>query len=31
MSTFLKAALFIDAPFLFRDLDHWNKVLTPTR
>ena len=22
-----KAAPFIDAPFLFRDLDHWNKVL----
>jgi TRAP-type C4-dicarboxylate transport system substrate-binding protein len=27
MSTFAKAAPFIDAPFLFRDLDHWNKVL----
>jgi TRAP-type C4-dicarboxylate transport system substrate-binding protein len=27
MSTFSKAAPFIDAPFLFRDLDHWNKVL----
>ena len=26
-STFSKAAPFIDAPFLFRDLDHWNKVL----
>src|SRR6266545_596666 len=27
MSTFSKGAPFIDAPFLFRDLDHWNKVL----
>src|SRR5258708_24311969 len=27
MSPFSKAAPFIDAPFLFRDLDHWNKVL----
>ena len=27
MSTFSKAAPFIDAPFLFRDVDHWNKVL----
>jgi TRAP-type transport system periplasmic protein len=27
MSTFSKAAPFIDAPFLFRDLPHWNKVL----
>jgi tripartite ATP-independent transporter DctP family solute receptor len=27
MSTFSKAAPFIDAPFLFRDLDHWNKVI----
>ena len=27
MSTFSKAAPFIDAPFLFRDLAHWNKVL----
>ena len=27
MSTFSKAGPFIDAPFLFRDLDHWNKVL----
>jgi tripartite ATP-independent transporter DctP family solute receptor len=27
MSTFAKAAPFIDAPFLFRDLNHWNKVL----
>ena len=27
MSTFSKAAPWIDAPFLFRDLDHWNKVL----
>jgi TRAP-type C4-dicarboxylate transport system substrate-binding protein len=26
MSTFSKAAPFIDAPFLFRDLEHWNKV-----
>jgi TRAP-type transport system periplasmic protein len=27
MSTFSRAAPFIDAPFLFRDLDHWNAVL----
>jgi TRAP-type C4-dicarboxylate transport system substrate-binding protein len=27
MSTFSRAAPFIDAPFLFRDLDQWNKVL----
>ena len=27
MSTFAKAAPFIDAPFLFRDVDHWNKVI----
>src|SRR6476469_8602712 len=27
MSTFSKAAPFIDAPFLFRDVDHWNKVI----
>ncbi len=27
MSTFSKAAPFVDAPFLFRDLAHWNKVL----
>jgi TRAP-type C4-dicarboxylate transport system substrate-binding protein len=27
MSTFSRAAPFIDAPFLFRDLDHWHKVL----
>ena len=27
MSTFSKAAPFIDAPFLFRDLEHWNKGL----
>ncbi|HEX9183693.1 MAG TPA: TRAP transporter substrate-binding protein [Burkholderiales bacterium] len=27
MSTFSKAAPFIDAPFLFRDLKHWNQVL----
>ena len=27
MSTFSKAAPFIDAPFLFRDIKHWNKVL----
>jgi hypothetical protein len=26
MSTFAKAPC-IDAPFLFRDLDHWNKVI----
>src|SRR5262249_39931402 len=26
-STLSKAAPFIDAPFLFGDLDHWNKVL----
>jgi TRAP-type C4-dicarboxylate transport system substrate-binding protein len=25
MSTFSKAAPVIDAPFLFRDVDHWNK------
>src|SRR5829696_8670945 len=25
MSTFSRAAPFIDAPFLFRDLSHWNK------
>ena len=30
MSTFSKAAPFIDAPFLFRDLAHWNKVLDRT-
>ena len=27
MSTFSRAAPFIDAPFIFRDLHHWNKVL----
>ena len=27
MSTFSRAAPFIDAPFLFRDLAHWNGVL----
>lgn len=27
MSTFSRAAPFIDAPFLFRDINHWNKVL----
>jgi tripartite ATP-independent transporter DctP family solute receptor len=27
MSTFSKAAPFIDAPFIFRDLKHWNQVL----
>jgi TRAP-type C4-dicarboxylate transport system substrate-binding protein len=27
MSTFSRAAPFIDAPFLFRDLAHWQKVL----
>jgi tripartite ATP-independent transporter DctP family solute receptor len=27
MSTFSKAAPFIDAPFLFKDLGHWNSVL----
>jgi tripartite ATP-independent transporter DctP family solute receptor len=27
MSTFSRAAPFIDAPFLFRDISHWNKVL----
>jgi TRAP-type C4-dicarboxylate transport system substrate-binding protein len=27
MSTFSRAAPFIDAPFLFRDLAHWNTVL----
>src|SRR6266545_3677654 len=27
MSTFSKAARIMDMPFLFRDLDHWNKVL----
>jgi len=27
MSTFSRAAPFIDAPFVFRDLAHWNKVL----
>ena len=27
MSTFSPAAPFVDAPFLFRDIPHWNKVL----
>lgn len=27
MSTFSRAAPYIDAPFLFRDLNHWNAVL----
>jgi len=27
MSTFSRAAPFIDAPFLFRDVGHWRKVL----
>ena len=27
MSTFSRAAAVIDAPFLFRELSHWNKVL----
>lgn len=27
MSTFSRAAPFVDAPFLFRDLAHWNSVL----
>ncbi len=27
MSTFSKRAPFMDMPFLFRDLDHWNAVL----
>jgi len=27
MSTFSRAAPYIDAPFLFRDLAHWNSVL----
>jgi len=27
MSTFSRAAPFIDAPFLFSGLDHWNRVL----
>jgi TRAP-type C4-dicarboxylate transport system substrate-binding protein len=27
MSTFSRAAPFVDAPFLFRDLAHWNTVL----
>lgn len=27
MSTFSKAAPLMDMPFLFRDLDHWDKVL----
>ncbi len=27
MSTFSQAAPLMDAPFVFRDVDHWNKVL----
>jgi TRAP-type C4-dicarboxylate transport system substrate-binding protein len=27
MSTFSRAAPYIDAPFLFRDLNHWNAVI----
>ena len=27
MSTFSRAAPFVDAPFIFRDLAHWNRVL----
>jgi len=27
MSTFVPSAPLMDTPFLFRDLDHWNKVL----
>ena len=27
MSTFSKAAPFVDAPFIFRDIAHWNAVL----
>jgi TRAP-type C4-dicarboxylate transport system substrate-binding protein len=27
MSTFARAAPFMDMPFLFRDLEHWNRVL----
>lgn len=27
MSTFSRAAPFVDAPFIFRDLPHWNQVL----
>jgi TRAP-type C4-dicarboxylate transport system substrate-binding protein len=28
MATFSKMATLMDMPFLFRDLDHWNKVLS---
>jgi len=28
MATFSKLATLMDMPFLFRDVDHWNKVLT---
>jgi TRAP-type C4-dicarboxylate transport system substrate-binding protein len=28
MATFSKQATIMDMPFLFRDLDHWNKVLS---
>ena len=31
MSTFSKAAPFIDAPFLFRDLKHWRRGARPGR
>ena len=32
MSTFAKSAPLMDMPFLFRDMDHWHKVLsTATR
>ena len=27
MSTFVKSAPLMDMPFLFRDIDHWNKVM----
>ena len=27
-ATFSKAATLMDMPFLFRDIDHWNKVLS---
>ena len=30
MSTFAKSAPLMDMPFLFRDLDHWHKVLDST-
>ncbi len=31
MATFSKMATIMDMPFLFRDLDHWNKVLSDER